>query len=77
MNEVEPTLERLTKREYFAGLALQTILKTSNWIEFDQGAKERGIITNNTLKVADKNSKIIAELCVKYADALLAHLEEN
>jgi hypothetical protein len=77
MNEVEPTVERLTKREYFAALALESILKNSTWIEFSQSSKERGIITNNTLKVADENSKLIAELCVKYADALLARLEEN
>ncbi|HEY9634017.1 MAG TPA: hypothetical protein V6D14_11450 [Coleofasciculaceae cyanobacterium] len=76
VNEVEPTVERLTKREYFAALALESILKNSAWIEFSQSAKERGIITNNTLKVADENSKLIAELCVKYADALLDRLEE-
>ena len=77
MNEVEPTFERLTKREYLAALALQSILRNSTWIEFSQQAKERGTITNNTLKVADENSIIIAELCVKYADALLARLEES
>mgnify|MGYP003622975589 CR=1 FL=1 len=77
MNEVEPTFERLTKREYLAALALQSILRNSTWIEFSQQAKERGTITNNTLKVADENSTIIADLCVKYADALLARLEEN
>ncbi len=76
-SEVEPSFEKLTKREYFAALALQSILKSSAWIEFAQNAQERGIITNNTLKVADENSKIIADLCVKYADALLARLEEN
>lgn len=77
MNEVEPTFERLTKREYLAALALQSILRNSTWIEFSQQAKERGTITNNTLKVADENSTIIAALCVKYAEALLARLEEN
>ncbi len=77
ISEAESTLQRLTKREYFAALALQSILKSSAWIEFAQNAQERRIITNNTLKVADENSKIIADLCVKYADALLARLEEN
>ncbi len=77
ISNVEPRFEKLTKREYLAALALQSVLKNSSWIEFSQSAKERGIITNNTLKVADENSKIIAELCVKYADALLARLEEN
>ena len=76
-SEVEPTFERLTKREYLAALALRSILKNSTWIEFSQQAKERGTITNNTLKVAEENSKIIADLCVKYADALLARLEED
>lgn len=76
-SDVEPTVEQLTKREYFAGLVLQSILKNSSWIEFSQSSKERGVITSNTLKVADENSKVIAELCVKYADALLAQLEEN
>jgi hypothetical protein len=76
-SEVELTVEKLTKREYFAALALQSILRNSSWIEFSQQSKERGIITDNTLKVADGNSKIIAELCVKYADAILARLEEN
>lgn len=76
-NEVELAVERLTKREYFAALALQSILKSSAWIEFSQSSKDRGIITNNTLNVADENSKIIADLCVKYADALLTRLEES
>jgi hypothetical protein len=77
ISEVEPTLQRLTKREYFAALALKSIIKNSTWIEFSQQARERGTITNNTLKVADENSKIIADICVKYADALLARLEED
>lgn len=76
-SEVEPTVEKLTKREYFAALALQSILKNSTWMEFAQSSKDRGIITNNTLKVAEENSKIIADICVKYADALMARLEEN
>ena len=77
VNQVEPTVEKLTKREYFAALALQSILRNSTWIEFSQSSKERGPITNNTLKVADENSGIIADICVKYADALLARLQEN
>ena len=75
-NGIEPTSESLTKREYFAALALQSILKNSSWIEFSQSAKERGAITENTLKVAKKNSKIIADICIQYADALLARMEE-
>jgi hypothetical protein len=75
VNEVELAVERLTKREYFAALALQSILKNSTWIEFSQSSQERGIITTNTLYVADENSKIIADICVKYADALLTRLE--
>ena len=75
-NTIEPTSESLTKREYFAALALQSILKNSSWIEFSQSAKERGIITENTINVAAGNSKIIADICVKYADALLARLGE-
>lgn len=75
-NGIEPTVESITKREYFAALALQSILKNSSWIEFSQSAKERGTITENTLKVAQENSKIIADICVKYADALLARLGE-
>jgi hypothetical protein len=77
INEVEPTFEGLTKREYFAALALQSILRNSTWIEFAQNSKERGLITKNTLEVASENSKAIADICVKYADALLARLEEN
>jgi hypothetical protein len=76
-SEGDPIVERLTKREYFAGLVLQSLLKNSTWIEFAQNSQERGIITKNTLKVADENSKIIANICVKYADALLAQLEAN
>ena len=77
MSEVEPSFERLTKREYVAALALQSILRNSTWIEFSQQSRERGTITNNTLKVADENRKIIADLYVKYADALLARLQEG
>ena len=73
----EPIVETLTKREYFAALALQSILRNSSWIEFSQSAKERGIITENTRKVADENSKILADICVKYADALLARLGQT
>ncbi|WP_155898024.1 hypothetical protein [Allocoleopsis franciscana] len=75
--DIEPTVERLTKREYFTALALQSILKNCSWIEFSQSSKERGIITENTIKVAHENSKIIADICVKYADALLARLGET
>ncbi|MEW6494710.1 MAG: hypothetical protein AB1589_19665 [Cyanobacteriota bacterium] len=77
MNTVEPIFNKLSKREYFAALALQSLLKHSTWIEFAQHSQDRGIITDNTLKVADKNSKIIADICVKYADAILARLGEN
>lgn len=73
---IEPTVEMLTKREYFAALALQSILKNSSWIKFSQSSKERGSITKNTLKVAEENSKIIVDMCVKYADAFLARLGE-
>lgn len=75
--DIEPTVERLTKREYFTALALQSILQNCSWIEFSQSSKERGIITENTIKVADENSQIIADICVKYADALLARLGEK
>jgi hypothetical protein len=77
VNEVELAVERLTKREYFTALAFQSILKNSTWIEFSQSSQERGIITTSTSNVADENSKIIADICVKYADALLTRLEEN
>lgn len=69
--------QSLTKREYFAALALQTVLKSSVWIEFSQQAKDRGQITQHTLEVADENSQIVADICLKYADALLAQLEKN
>jgi hypothetical protein len=75
--DIEVAVDKLTKREYFAALALQSILKNSNWIEFSQSSRERGIITENTLKVAEMNSQIVADICVKYADALLAQLKEN
>lgn len=75
--DIDLTVEKLTKREYFAALALQSILKNSNWIEFSQSSKERGMITENTLKVAEENSKIIADICVKYADALVTRLGET
>ena len=74
-SKLEPTLDQLTRREYFAALALQTILQNSVWIEFSQPAKERGIITDKSLEVAKDNSKKIAEICVMYADALLTQLE--
>lgn len=76
MSEFEPTIERLTKREYFAALALQSIMKSSTWIEFSQLSKEQGLITNDTLKIAEENSKIVADICLKYADALLKRLQE-
>ncbi len=63
--------EQLRKREQIATLALQSIMKSSTWIEFSS----QGIITEKTLKVAEANSKIIADVCVKYADALLSRLE--
>ena len=63
--------EQLRKREQIATLALQSIMKNSTWIEFSS----QGIITEKTLKVAEANSKIIADVCVKYADALLSRLE--
>ena len=69
MNEVEQS----KRREYIASLALQSIMKNSTWIEFSS----QGIITDKTLKVAEVNSKIIADVCVKYADALLKRLEEE
>jgi hypothetical protein len=69
MNEVE----QAKRREYIATLALQAIMKNSTWIEFSS----QGVITEKTLKVAEANSKIIADLCVKYADALLSRLEEE
>lgn len=78
--EIKPltaTLQPLTQREYFAALALQTVLKSSVWIEFSQQAKDRGRITQHTLEVADENSQIVANICLKYADALLAQLEKN
>ena len=73
IGEVELTVEKLTKREYFAALALQSIMKSSTWIDFSS----QGIITDKTFKVADENSKTIADICVKYADALLARLGED
>lgn len=71
------TLQTLTKREYFAALALQTVLKSSVWIEFSQQAKDRGRITQHTCEVADENSQIVSDICLKYADALLAQLAKN
>lgn len=71
------TLQTLTKREYFAALALQTVLKSSVWIEFSQQAKDRGQITQRTLEVAEENSQIVSDICLKYADALLAQLAKN
>lgn len=69
MNEVEQS----KRREYIATLALQSIMKNSTWIEFSS----QGVITDKTIKVAEANSKIIADVCVKYADALLKRLEEK
>lgn len=69
MNEVE----KITKREQIAVCVLQSIIKNSAWIEFSL----QGVITDKTLKVAEVNSKIIADVCVKYANALLSRLEEE
>ena len=68
-------IEKLTKREYFAAIAFQSLLKNSAWIEFSQRAEDRGTITDKTLKVAEENSVKIADICIKYADTLLAQLE--
>ena len=70
MEQLETPVKPLTKREYFAALALQTLLKDNTWIEF-----ERGVLTQKTRQLAEQNSKVIADLCVTYADALLAELE--
>ena len=74
MSEWE-SIEKLTKREYFAAIAFQSLLKNSAWIEFSQRAEDRGTITDKTLKVAQENSVKIADICIKYADTLLAQLE--
>lgn len=66
-------VEKSKRREYIATLALQSIMKNSTWIEFSS----QGVITEKTLKVAEVNSKIIADVCVKYADALLNRLQEE
>ena len=76
MSELE-SIEKLTKREYFAALAFQSLLKNSAWIEFSQRAEDRGTITDKTLKVAQENSTKIADICIKYADTLLAQLESK
>ena len=76
ISELE-SIEKLTKREYFAALAFQSLLKNSAWIEFSQRAEDRGTITDKTLKVAQENSAKIADICVKYADTLLAQLESK
>ena len=68
-------IEKLTKREYFAALAFQSLLKNSAWIEFSQRAEDRGTITDKTLKVAQENSAKIADISIKYADTLLARLK--
>lgn len=70
--KVMSKVEHSKRREYIATLALQAIMKNSTWIEFSS----QGVITEKTLKVAEANSKTIADVCVKYADALLNRLEE-
>ncbi|HEY9890966.1 MAG TPA: hypothetical protein V6D37_04010 [Candidatus Sericytochromatia bacterium] len=66
-------VEKMTKREHIAVLVLQSIIKNSAWIEFSS----QGVITDKTLKLAEENSQKIAEVCVKYADALMTRLEED
>jgi len=56
------TQYRLTKREYFAGLAMQGIIASTQKI---------GLETN------EKHIKIISKKSVMYADALLAELEKT
>ena len=77
MSKLDPTMEKLTKREYFAALAFQSLIKNSAWIEFSQRSEDRGIISDKTLKVAEENSTKIADLCIKYADAFIDRLEAN
>lgn len=76
ISELE-SIKKLTKREYFAAIAFQSLLKNSAWIEFSQRAEDRGTITDKTLKVAQENSTKIADICIKYADTLLAQLESK
>lgn len=73
MNKLE--LIEITKREYFAAIAFQAFLKNSAWIEFSQRPEDRGTITDKTLQIAQVNSTKIAEICINYADTLLARLE--
>lgn len=52
----------ITKREYFAGLAMQGMISNPNIVR---------------PKESDEEFKYFSERAIKYADELLKHLEEN
>jgi hypothetical protein len=58
------TLHGLTKREYFAAMAMQGLLSNSNWMQEYQ--KEKYLMTDN----------VVAEVSTQYAEALLNQLEK-
>jgi hypothetical protein len=62
LDNVKVKLNGLTKREYFAGLAMQGIIASTQKI---------GLETN------EKHIKIISKKSVMYADALLAELKKT
>ncbi len=55
----------LTKREYFAGLAMQALITNPNWM-----AKHKG-------ESYLMQSKIMAEVAIKSADELLTQLDNK
>jgi hypothetical protein len=57
----------LTKREYFAGLALEGIIANANRLAWPRGARITGEVT----------PEFVAERAVRHADALLTELAKN
>lgn len=64
----EPQCSGLTKREHFAGLAMQAMLSNPNVIGFSQSCG---------WDLVNCSKEQLSQTCINHADALLAELEKS